>query len=521
NTAQDYTGTVRITTTDPGATLPGLSGMDGVGQATFTSRHLGTRFIPFSVSFKATGRHTVTVEDAANPARVITGKATVVVSSSTGPLVQRLTVTSPPQNGTVNGASVTVEGATQPYTNIQVKGGVQPATGESDDAGRFAIAVPLDPAYNEFTLLVTDDGGGEVTLHLVRDTDPPVITAAKLSPERPQEGENVLLVVQSEPALKGMELKLGDERIPLQEDSSRPGTYQALFTAPRGGEYQPAVEAKDQAGNTANLLVPLAVTARKLAVLTNLRAQPKNGAVELQWDPAEEAVDLYRVYVGEKPGEYAYTLETPDASRSAATVTGLSTGMPYVFAVTAVQGDRESEKSIPVSAHVLGVLLEVTPQDEALAVEWSLPVDITFQSFLVEYGAEPDRMTEKRTVPGGDIKAEEKRALVLRDLLPGITYFVRITPVDTTGEAREDLVATGQGTPGGDGAHYAAPDQIPPFQEDPDFRPPRQTGSGLPHLSWWIAGSVALFLLLLQWHSRRKLRRAHQFLRMMESRYHR
>ncbi|MFA6038768.1 MAG: Ig-like domain-containing protein [Candidatus Peribacteraceae bacterium] len=521
NTAQDYIGTVRITSTDPQATLPGLSGVEGVGQATFTSRHLGTRFIPFSVSFRTTGKHTVTVEDTTDPAHVIRGEARVVVSSSTGPLVQHLTVTSPLQNGTVNGGSVTVEGATQPYTNIQVKGGTQAASGESDDSGRFAIVVSLDPTHSEYTLVVMDDGGGESTLHLVRDTDPPVVTSATLTPEQPQEGENILIVVQSEPALKSMEFKLGEERISLQEDANRPGTYQSLFTAPRAGEYQPAVEAKDQAGNAANLLVPLTVSAKKMSTVQNLRAEPKNGAVELQWDPvADDTVDYYRVYVGEKVGDYAYTLDTPDASKSAATVTGLSTGMPFVFAVTAVQGDREGDKSNPVTAHVLGIRLIVTPQDEALAIEWSLPVDITFQSFLVEYGVDAEQFSEKRTVPGGDIKKDEKRSLVLRDLLPGVTYAVRITPVDTTGEARDDLVATGQGTPGGDGVHYASPDQIPPFQEDPSLRPPNQTGSGLPHLAWWIAGSVTLFLFLLQWQSRRKLRKAHRFLRMMENRYH-
>ena len=524
NTVEDYVGTVLISVpTDPSATLPGFSALDGTGEVRFEGKHRGMRMVPLSVSFRRTGRHALMAEDSANPQSIIRGETTVTVSNRSVDISQGLYIASPLQNATVGGATVMIEGTTQPYTNVSVSGGVHKAVGESDDAGRFAIPVLLDVDQSEYTLHITDDMDGDISLHLVRDADAPVVATTSFSPEEPQEGANTLLVIQSEPGLPSVIMQLGTEQFTLSEDTERPGTYQIVFFAPPSGNYQLAITAKDAAGNATTIRIPLTVASRPLPTVQNLRAMPKDGAVELSWDPVEEEpIEFYRVYAGEDADEYAYSWDTQDATRSVAEVTGLRSGVMYTFAVTAVSGNRESLKSEPVNARVLGLLLDVTPEPEALFVEWALPMDLSVQSFLLEYGTDADMLTEQRQIPGGDVMANERQGTTLRDLLPGVSYNVRLTPIDTTGDPLEELIVTGEGTPlAYDGTHYAAPGDVPPFDPTMPITPPTgQTPSGLPPAATW--GIVAAAALLVLWQVKRMGRKQAErhFFRMMERRYH-
>ncbi len=524
-TVEDYGGTVQVTApTDSTATLPGLSAVDGAGSVRFEGRNRGIRTIPLSVSFRRIGRHTLSVDDTTDPTHVLHGEVTVTVTQTGNPDVLNLRIDSPAQNSTVGGATVLLEGSTQPFTNIFVSGGVDKSAGESDEAGRFSIPVQLDENQGEYTFHITDDAGGDISLHLVRDADPPIIEDPSVAPDTPEEGASTLLVAHSEPGLASLGLQIGAERMQLQEDGTRPGTYQLLFTAPRAGSYQPVLTARDPAGNITNLSMTLTVLAKKLPTVQHLRATPQKAAVSLSWDPVtNEPVDHYKIYVAEGPdmGTYAYSLETDDASRTGAVVTGLKTGAPYAFAVTAVADERESDKSEPVLARTLGLLLTVDPQPEALAAEWSFPVATSVQSFLLEYGAH-EELTEQRTIPGGDIKANEKRSLMLRDLLPGVEYFIKLTPIATTGEPLEDLVATGNGTPLNSDGHFAAPDQLPPLSTIHPVAPTAtQPGSGIPPPALW--GIIAAAVLLILWQAKRMGRRQaeRKFFRTMEARYHR
>lgn len=532
NTVEDYAGTADIScSTDPDAILPGFSDRPKHGSVEFISKNLGRKFLPLSVSFKRTGRHILHVEDTADSS--LSGEILVTVTpEGATDLTEPLTITSHTQNGTIRETIVTVEGVGQPYTTVEITGGVKKATGDTDDRGLFSIPVTLDPTYNEYTLHISDNVGDEYTLHLVRDADPPVITSATYAPEGAQEGTQVLLVVQGEPGLSDVKMRLSEQEYTLAEDDLKPGVYQLLFTAPAMGTYHPSILSRDTAGNRSELLTTFTVSPSKLPMVKRVKVKAQAAGVDLSWDLlTTETVDHYRVYVGETPEEFGNTLDTPDAAQAEATVTGLKGGVTYYFAVTAVQGERESDKSEIVSTRALGLSLTLTPQDAALLAEWSLPGELSIDSFRIEYGVSPDKLSEVRTMKGGDMTADEKRSLTLRDLLPGVTYYVKVTPVAATGDPLPELTAAAEGSPLQPGAFHAAPPDMLPegsgaligFDDTlapaaPE--PPLLERNGLPSFVWWTAGVAGAAFVLFVAHSRSNRKNNERFLRAMEARYH-
>jgi len=516
-TVQDYIGTVRIySPTDPEASLPGFG--RGEGEVTFAPRNLGEKLLPLVLSFTRPGPQTLRIEDRTDPRNIISGEIEILVSGEAGiPDERRIQITSHKQDQAVNTNEITLEGIGPPFVNLLITGGTEDVQGETDQTGRFSAPVKLSPTQRDFTLRVRDDSGryDSGSLHLILDQEDPEIRSMTFSPEKPQKGSNVLLIVESEPQLARLTMRLSDEddEKPLTENSTEAGTYQLLFTAPASGSYQPILVAVDAAGNTTEVRTMLLVTPDALPKVQNVKAEARANAVELTWDPiTEEKVDAYRVYVGEKPGDFLYTLDT-DRATSSATVAGLRAGELYYFAATALAADRESaEKSDVVSARVLGTKMTVTEQEESLLLEWTFPEGTPLSSFLLEYGIEAARYTEKRILNG------ELRAYTLRDLLGGVTYYLRLTPISTTGDLLSDLTATGQGKPIASGFHAAAPEAIPISIVEPPAVP-RTPASGIPPIAVWSAGGLSALLLLLHWHRRRTLREAAAFLQMMEARY--
>ena len=290
------------------------------------------------------------------------------------------------------------------------------------------------------------------------------------------------------------------------------------------------IRALDKAGNSAEVRMQLTVEPKALPVVTGLRATAKIEQVDLTWTPVSEDVEGYRIYVGTEPGNYSSYLDSPD-QRGGATVGGLKPGTTYIFAVTAIAGDRESkEKSAETTATALGLTLDVTPQDGGLMLEWSsLDSDIPLSSFILEYGVEAGNLTEKRTLNG------DLRAYALRDLLNDVTYVLKLTPVTTTGDLLEDLAAEGGGMPSGTGIGFRTtpvdPAPFPITSNGPGGGrqiPPSGTvhsgapatpGTGLPPIAWWIAGSLAAVAFYVHAQRRKTMRMTLQFLQSMETQY--
>jgi len=259
-----------------------------------------------------------------------------------------------------------------------------------------------------------------------------------------------------------------------------------------------------------------------------VKAEARANEADLTWDPPKDGTpDKYRVYVGEESGNYAYNLDT-DQPTPQAQVTGLKPGATYYFAITALQGDRESEKSAEVTAVPLGLTLAVTPKKEALFIEWAVQAQMPIGSFTLEYGVAEDDLSEKRIIPGGDLRPGAKRSLTLRDLLPGVTYSIRLTPVTTTGDPIQELVNTAQGTPESDsGFHPAAGDPLPflpaALQDLVTGAPQgiQNVASGVPPMAWYAVAAIALAFATWRWNRHRMERDAIRFLQRMEAHYHR
>lgn len=523
---QSYTADhVRIySPTDAGASLPGFE--DGYGDMNFTPRERGEKNLHLVVSFKRPGTQVLRVEDRTNPNRIISGEVTVnVYGEASGNVGNSITVTSHADGDAVPSRELELLGATDGFVNLNVMvNGVDAAQGETDQTGAFSIPLTLtDTVTGAFTIRIQDDthrlDSGPIGLTL--DTEDPEIASVTFTPEHPVEGSDMLVVAASEPKLASMTVSFGKDEETLTEDPKKPGTYQALIEAPAAGTYQPTVIARDRAGNMTQVKTPLIVSALGLPQVKRVRAQGRANAVELTWDPVtSEDIEGYRIYVGEEEDNFLYTLDTKRVTDTVI-VASLKPATTYYFAVTALKGDRESaEKSETATALVLGTKLNVTENDGALLLEWAFPEETPLQAFLLEYGVAENAYTEKRILNGA------LRAFTLRDLLNGVEYHLRLTPIAASGDPLTDLAALGSGTPNATvaGFHAAATDPIP---FDPDDLPPsndlhagapRLPIIGLPPIAFWIGLGLAGVFLLMHWHRRRTLRLTQDFLRAMDAR---
>ena len=508
---EDYTGSVRFSSTDAKAVLP-------FGTRQFTFNDLGVKSFVLGVRFETPGQQSIVVEDSTGKAK---GELTVNVQGTSEPTNYDITISSPAEGSTVNTPTVVMKGRAPALINLLVTGGREIVRGETDSSGNYQIIVNLLTSLTGATLRVEEAAGKYFSkdLNLVIDVIPPKITSIEYDPIQPTEGQIVKVRVKTEAQVPSASVTIGSDQSRLQENPATPGLYEGNFTAPEADTYQPAITILDRSGNKAELLSNLVIKARTPSKVTNVIAEAKANGVTLKWDalPAGEA-DAYRVYVGEDPENFAYSLDTKQLS-SSATVAGLKSATTYYFAVTALKAGTESaEKSDIAEATVMGLKLTVTPADQSLSLAWpSVGQDTPLASFVLEYGVEPDVYVEKRTVNG------EARTYTLRDLINGVQYYVRLTPVTTTGQMLKDLAASGEGTPSGQGfgtgaVHGSAdwPDDYPPVAPPP----PTKTGPEFSTYIFWFAGLGAMILLAFHWHRRRTLKLTTDFLQHMDRRYH-
>jgi hypothetical protein len=187
----------------------------------------------------------------------------------------------------------------------------------------------------------------------------------------------------------------------------------------------------------------------------------------------------------------------------------------------------ESEnKSEVIEVIPLGLSLTVTPGNGSLTLEWTtLSEDIPLSGFILEYGVEPEALTEKRMLNG------DQTTFTLRDLLNDITYHLKLTPVTVTGEILIDTAAEGEGTPTSSlgGFHPGPSDPIPEglgsliTDPTPEITlhdgAPQQPTTGFPALRWWIL--LAGILGAGAWYRqrRRSIRATDAFMQTMHAQY--
>ncbi|MBM3231422.1 fibronectin type III domain-containing protein [Candidatus Peregrinibacteria bacterium] len=522
----DYEGTIYLFSTDPNAELP----KDGIMQFSFQDQ--GKKQFTLGLTFRTPGTHTIAISPSANAVDTMLGSLDVEVTGQIYTEPDRSISINEPRSGAIlNKDMVTVNGTGPAFINIVVTGGTKEVQASTDRSGAFSVDVPLDKTKTSFTVQVKDGDGryeSEPRTFSI-DLTAPVIDSLTFTPENPEEGTDVLAVAKTEPGVQSAEMTIaiGGETITLTSTDAESGKYQALFTAPQPGVYSPSVSVSDEHGNVAKKNGTLVVEPKSIPVVHNLVAEGEINAVNLRWDPVtEETIDAYRIYVGVQPtiaGDpvtFLYTLDT-DRPTAAATVAGLEPGTMYFLAVTALKNGRESkEKSAVAKTLVLGVQLEISPQDGALLTQWTpLQKDMPLSSFLLEYGTDPNSYTEKRTLNG------DLRAYTVRDLINGVTYYLKLTPITTTGEMVQDLAATGQGTPTGRGYTMSPSDPVPlnlrasapPAPRTPE--PPVMSKQGVPSVALWSAVLVSMALFGLYLKRRKSRESALAFMHTMESRY--
>lgn len=517
-TVKSYLGKIIFTTTDSEATVPVMQ-RPNYGEYQFEERDQGIRPFTLALRFPNPGEHTLTVTASENP--TVRGEANVTVSGGTGPRKRSIEITSHRDGQSIGSTTVTLEGNGPPLINIVALGGKEDVAGETEADGTFRLPVRLDPSRREFTMRIQQKPGegsadsGPIVLLL--DTTPPDIASITFSPEKPNPRTSALAIVLAEPHLKNLAMHLTETpgsipvAIPLEEMATA-GTYQALFTAPNIGNYQPLFRAEDEAGNSTELRTMLTVIPKPLAKVENVRGEAKGTAAVLEWDPVPDEIDGYRIYVGEDPLQALYSLDTGRPT-TRATVSGLLPGRTYYFSLTTVHGDQESaEKSTPAKVDIIGLTLNVTEGDGSLSLEWpNLPDSLPLASFVLEYGTAPNTFTERRTLNGA------LRNFTLRDLLNDVTYHLRLTPVNLTGEILHDLAALGTGTPKGTGFRPAPTEPIPPISNIP--QPPKTSDTGFPPFIGWAAVMLTATGIVLYLRHRRNVRKTLVFLQAVREQH--
>jgi len=510
-TVEDYVGTVRFSSTDPKAILP-------FGTRQFTLKDLGIKTFTLGLRFNTGGEQTLAVEDASGNVR---GSATVTVTGGSQTSdTSRVTITEPIEGTTVNSSMVNLRGIAPPLVNLLVTGGKEIARGDSDETGGFQIAVTLNTTVTGALLQIEEASGKYKSnpLHLLIDLIGPRIAAVEFSPPQPVEVQTTQVTVKGDSGSAPVTMTIEGASYTLNETPSQPGTYTANFTAPvKVGTYQPLITATDSLGNKTEMLSNLTVKPKTPPTIQNLTAEAKMNSVALKWEQVKkDEADTYRVYVGDKADNFTYSLDT-DASVSAATVAGLKQASTYYFAVTALKNDIESaEKSNIASATVLGLRLAVVPGDTNLMLQWSsMKKSTPLSTYLLEYGVEADNLTEKRMINGN------AESYTLRDLINGVTYSLRLTPITVPGEVLSDLAASAEGTPNGAGFHPVAGSGSS-FEIPPPLPPPTTVVKpGMPPIAWAgvVAGAAILLFGLVHWQRRRTLHVTSAFMQDMQRRY--
>ena len=515
NPYYDFTGTIYLATTDPEATLPSF------GVYNFLFEDEGQKMLTLGLKFAAEGIQTMVLTERPDeiPSDLTQALGHIDINVTPKKIViteeQKMQIVSPKEGAILNTTDILVEGRGPPFINIVVSGGTEDVESETDRQGNYSVGITLDGSSTEHTITVKDsDTPQNFTERTVTvDVIPPKIGTITFTPEDPIEGTDVLVVVETEPNLNGISLEFNGETIDMATNDPTATKYQALISADDAGTYEVKISATDAQGNTGEKTDALRFGLRGLDQVQNVIAEAQINAIALRWDPIEDDdIDAYRIYVGTSADEFLYTLDT-DRPTAAATVAGLRPGTTYYFGVTALEGERESElKSDIVSAIVLGLNLDVSPSDGSLFIEWTeLESNVPLSTFLLEYGLDENNLSEQRILNG------QLRAYTLRDLINGIGYHLKLTPIATNGESLTDLAATGQGTPIGPGFTAGTADPVPfelrasaPPGSDPIPRPVTQiplSEEGVP--MWMLFSIVGITIFTFHVHLRRK-RNHHQ-----------
>ncbi len=440
---RSYIGTLIVESTDTDAELP-KKGEDPVspqtGRIDMRNVDQGERKVPLSFSFRKQGKQTIRVFDKNDP--TLQGEIVLTVGGNGAEGEDVIRILSPVDGSHIpQSSSIRLQGKAPSFINLRVKGGKEIVVGESDAEGVFRIDVPLHPDYKEVTLFVTSENGAYESnpVHLILDAEGPKIMSATINPAEAKVGESALLVVNADAGIPSMIATLGKKEVILSASGS--SQYIGTITAPEEvGKATVTIVAKDQVGNSSSLMVQWNIVPKTLPMITGVRAESQMGKVALSWDAVTTLpVKEYRIYIAKKdePLNMLFSLQTGKPMTSAV-IGNLPLGVTYLFYLTAIgaDGTEGTEKSLPVSASPLGMNVTATAKQNSVLLEWNAIAGISIAEYILEFGTEAGVYTEKRTIDGKAL------ATTVRDLLSGVTYEFRLTPIAITGKTLKDYQST-------------------------------------------------------------------------------
>lgn len=526
-----FVGTLVVESSDPDAELP-KKGEDpktpDAGRIDMRSVDQGERKLSLIFVLRKSGEQTITVYDKLDP--TIKGVITLSVTRNGEIEGEKIIIKDPLDRAHIKGTTIKLQGSAPSLVNLKVKGGARTVDAETDAEGVFRIDVPLNPADKEVTLFVTSENGTMESepVHLIIDNDAPVIDTVTIDPAEGKTEQQGMITVRSEAGLTSVIADINHVSLTFTGSGS---SYTSPVTAPKEpGIYDIKITATDSVGNASTILTKWTVLASLMPVVTGVKAESQREQVSLQWEAVESApVREYIIYVAKEsdPGNYVYSIQTKTPVTSAI-IKDLPLGETYQFSLTAIhpEGQESSEKSEPVSASPLGMRFTASSNTDSLLLEWTSLKDLPLDHYILEYGTEPGVYSEQRTING------QALTYMLRDLLNGVTYELKLTPVTVTGKTMSDLAATVQGTPGGTGFTPGVDDPVPPdingglhpgaktppLTSVPDA--PRTPGSGIPSMAGTVMLLGALVGGLLWRNHRKQLKLSQLFLSEMQKRYH-
>jgi hypothetical protein len=389
DTVQDYTGTIRFSSTDDSATLP--------GDYTFLAEDQGAHSFSLAVKFVTPGDQALSVTDLDEFSLRGETQTTVVTTEASGTDYEgdfestdferegSFTLISPAA-GSYSSDSIEVQGeAEYGLTAVVYLSGEEMVRSPVEFDNSFTVTVEdiEDGTYDLFVDIVElgeGEEGEEEILEVIEtsdsekitiDTTAPKIVSISTDPEEDlKPGDTVKVTVLSEKNLEEASIILEEEIFELKE-SSTAGKYEADLVLPSTeGEFSVDLILMDVLGNEVEYRDELTLSTLStsgtpsgqsgIAAVTGLSV---TGAIEtalLSWEAAESGnpIAFYRVYYGPDSNSLYAISETYDASTNWS-ILNLAGGEEYYFAVSAVdseglEGPRsEVVKAIPSLSKVV------------------------------------------------------------------------------------------------------------------------------------------------------------------------
>lgn len=501
--SRGYIGTLTVKSSDPDARLPkqgkvpkepltGLIDMRSVDQ--------GVRPVSQSFLFKHPGVQTITVADQIDPS--ITGSIDIVVARGSGSS-DEIQILDPVDGARIKRANtLMISGRAPSFMNLTVEGLGTSFPGESDAENTFRIPIKVPPTYNELTLYIESENKTykSAPIHIFIDDTAPAIQTASIDPAEGKTESKGAITVISEPSLPSLTATIDGVKVSLVEKEGSPGTYTGELTAPKKeGVYDTTIVATDPAGNATTLLLKWTIGTREIPTVVNVKAGSEGGIITLTWDAVDGvSVTAYKIYIAKEsdPGNILYSVSTQKPVTSAI-IKDLPRGERYVFTMTAVtkEGFESARKSDPVVAGSPHIVLKGTPGDSSVTLQWVSLADLPLSQYILEYGTEAGVYTEKRTVNG------QATTVTIRDLLPGVTYEFKLTPVTVTGKTEATMAGVTRVIAGGNGftvgsTDPAPSDLTPPLHAGADLNPP-PAFQDIPTMSSSGISSIVIVMALI------------------------